>query len=334
MGNTGSAVSDRIGELDDRIIAGCLQHIHLRDVPKARLICRRACSVELHSFLDKVFQASFDEAELHRLLVVKFCKACSAKGPAVSWPANVLTMLLQIGVPVDRADRNGHPPLYVAAHHGRTPTVRELLAAGAAVDLTQTNTTFGSSPLLIAVDNGHMDTVAVLLAAGAAVDTVDKYGRTPLWVAAHKGNTAAVLALLAAGASTDLHGGDLSDQSPLYIAAMEGHTDTIAALLAADADIEAESDDGRTCLWVAARAGRTDAVAALLAAGADVDAADHREGMSALDVAAFAGHTGTVATLLAACNHDLRDEYRMMEIAVIRGHTAIVDVLRAAAAQQ
>ena len=140
MGTTGSTAAHRLGKLDNWIIAKCLQHIHLEHVRRARLTCRRVQNIELCSFLIEIFRV-FDQAELHRLLVAKFCKA-------FLWPADVLPILLQSGVPVDYRDGDGKPPLCIAAGHGRTDTVHELLAAGATVDLTESD--YGSTPLIVA----------------------------------------------------------------------------------------------------------------------------------------------------------------------------------------
>ena len=66
--------------------------------------------------------------------------------------------------PVDDTDERGRSPLLIAAEHGQTATVHELLAAGASANKADN---IGYSPLWLAADTGCTNTVAALLAAGA-----------------------------------------------------------------------------------------------------------------------------------------------------------------------
>jgi ankyrin repeat protein len=74
----------------------------------------------------------------------------------------------------------GFTPLLYAARQGCLDCAKQLLAAGAKVDLTDPD---GVTPLLSALLNAHFDTAKYLLEAGAMVNKWDFWGRTPLYAA-------------------------------------------------------------------------------------------------------------------------------------------------------
>ena len=74
----------------------------------------------------------------------------------------------------------GFTPLLYAARQGCLDCAKQLIAAGAKVDLTDPD---GVTPLLSALLNAHFDTAKYLLEAGAMVNKWDFWGRTPLYAA-------------------------------------------------------------------------------------------------------------------------------------------------------
>ena len=100
---------------------------------------------------------------------------------------------------IDAHDSHGRTALHIAAHAGRTSTVRALVAAGATLNAS---TRYGWSPLTDACKEGHHECVAVLVAAGADVNTVHSFmSETPLSLAAERsGCLRCVQILLDAGA--------------------------------------------------------------------------------------------------------------------------------------
>jgi len=74
----------------------------------------------------------------------------------------------------------GLTPLLYAARSGCTECVRDILEAGADINLP---TPEGVTPLLVAIDNFHFDTANTLLDAGADPKSFDWWGRTPLYSA-------------------------------------------------------------------------------------------------------------------------------------------------------
>jgi uncharacterized protein len=74
----------------------------------------------------------------------------------------------------------GFTPLLYAARRGCADCARQLLAAGADVNLTDPE---GVSPLLLAILNFSFDTAMVLMDAGADLDKWDTWGRAPVYAA-------------------------------------------------------------------------------------------------------------------------------------------------------
>ena len=102
---------------------------------------------------------------------------------------------------IDQLDHDGFSQLHRAAMGGHVDKVRELLDAGAFVDVEQR--AYHGTPLQYAASGGHGETVQTLLDCGATVDACDTHGRTPLAWAAQNGHADVVRRLLAAGAAAN-----------------------------------------------------------------------------------------------------------------------------------
>lgn len=91
--------------------------------------------------------------------------------------------------------------LVKASERGNTEQVRELLDAGADVDIKDND---GWTALMWSAYQGHSDTARLLLDAGADVDIQDNNGWTALIYAAALGYADTVKLLLDAGADIDI----------------------------------------------------------------------------------------------------------------------------------
>jgi ankyrin len=91
--------------------------------------------------------------------------------------------------------------LFVAAQDGYLPTVKALLRHGANPSIWHPE--MQVTPLHIAASNDHIFAVRELLAAGAAVDAVSGKGFTPLIMACSQGYVESTRALLEAGANVN-----------------------------------------------------------------------------------------------------------------------------------
>ena len=117
--------------------------------------------------------------------------------------------MLDKGAAVDRADKKGSTPLFIACHQGHVAVGTLLLDKGAEVDRAEKN---GWTPLYIACAKGHVAVGTLLLDKGAAVDRAAKDGATPLSIAIDRGHTA-IVALLAPFPPPAPQRGDATDQS-------------------------------------------------------------------------------------------------------------------------
>ena len=180
----------------------------------------------------------------------------------------------------------GFTPLLYAARQGCLECAKQLVAAGAEIDLPDPD---GVTPLLSALLNAHFDTAKYLLEAGAKVNKWDFWGRTPLYAAVdfntlpHGGrpdrlslddttNLDMIDILLAAGANPNAQ---LKLFPPYRSLRMDRGAD---ALL----------DIGTTPILRAARGADIAAIQKLAAAGALVDL-PQRDGLTPLMAAVGAG---------------------------------------------
>jgi uncharacterized protein len=163
----------------------------------------------------------------------------------------------------------GFTPLLFAARQGCLECAKELVGAGAKVDMTDPD---GITPLLSSLLNAHFDTAKYLLSAKANPNKWDWWGRTPLYAAVDY--------------NTLPHGGrpdrpSLDDTTSLQIIEMllDAGVNVNAQLklfppyrsLRMDRGADAVLDIGTTPLLRAARGADIDAMKVLLAHGALVD---------------------------------------------------------------
>ena len=94
--------------------------------------------------------------------------------------------------------------IYTSAR-GNTEQVRELLDAGADIDIQDK---FGRTALMLSAAYGRADTVKLLLDAGADIDIQEEFGRTALVLAAMWGHTGVMELLIQAGADVDIRDSD------------------------------------------------------------------------------------------------------------------------------
>src|SRR5690606_23373742 len=107
-----------------------------------------------------------------------------------------LANLLDRGMPVDAADRQGYSALMYAARAGQLEAVRLLLERGAKVNARNA---LGETALMLAAFNGHQVTMAFLLRLGATVDAGEGQW-SALHYAAHQNRVEVLRLLLERGA--------------------------------------------------------------------------------------------------------------------------------------
>ena len=148
--------------------------------------------------------------------------------------------LLNQGLDVNAAGRDGTPALHWAVRVDDQELVRMLLAKGADVNALNR---YGQAPIHVAVQNRHRDMVQTLVRAGASVEKADGSGEQPLLIATRQGDAGMVDELLAQGAQVSARD-QRYGQTALMLAVREGHNKLVQRLLKAGADINAQSFPG------------------------------------------------------------------------------------------
>ncbi|MHC9542608.1 MAG: ankyrin repeat domain-containing protein [Vulcanimicrobiota bacterium] len=109
----------------------------------------------------------------------------------------VVEILIQQGVMVDKRDRDNNTALHLVSQEGHASTAALLIQAGADVNARVVN---GWTPLHLASSNGHIAIVKLLLESRADVEARNLNGKTALFWAIHKGHSVIATMLRRAGA--------------------------------------------------------------------------------------------------------------------------------------
>jgi uncharacterized protein len=125
-----------------------------------------------------------------------------------------------------------------------------------------------SLDLIIAAGHGETNTVRQLLDQGADANAADSYGITALMYAAHSGSTSTVKLLLEKRANANAKAAMLG-LTALMNAAGFGDTEMVEALLNKGAKVNEKNNDGATALTIAQEAGKTANVKLLRQHGAN-----------------------------------------------------------------
>jgi ankyrin repeat protein len=114
-----------------------------------------------------------------------------------------LRTLLSLGASAKQVtSRYDGTALIAAAHLGHDGVVRQLIAAGAPLDLVNNLHWTATIEAVVLGDGGarHQATLKALVGAGANLQLADRHGNTPLQLARQRGYAAMVKTLEAAGA--------------------------------------------------------------------------------------------------------------------------------------
>jgi ankyrin repeat protein len=153
----------------------------------------------------------------------------------------VLSVLLMPPGTAAALDADGFSELHLAAIGGHVGRVRELISAGADVDVRQP--TKHGTPLQYAAMLGHGETVTALIANHATFNARDAEGQTPLLCAAAEGHADVVRRLLDAGANIDA---SADGWTALHYAVSRGHTQLAQLLIDRGANVYHQNSHGQT----------------------------------------------------------------------------------------
>ncbi|ESP01752.1 hypothetical protein LOTGIDRAFT_139124, partial [Lottia gigantea] len=113
----------------------------------------------------------------------------------------------------------------------------------------------GRTPLHLTSLHGRFTRAQTLLEHGAEIDACDKMGNTSLHIAARYGHELLINCLLENGADPMRRGH--SGMLPVHVAALNGYVDCVRKfhIVLPDLNINAQDDNGRTCLHGSACSG-------------------------------------------------------------------------------
>lgn len=178
--------------------------------------------------------------------------------------AEIVETLLAAGAKVNAtATDTGETALMNAVTKGDPAIVNMLIKAGADV---KPKNKFGFNAFTQAVAAGKEDLAAILLEAGAKIED-GMPGLTPLQFAASAGNISMINFLVKHGADVN-HGAKAGEQTALLSAIYGAHPDAVQTLISLGARVNTKTKDGDTPLKAAQKGDQEDMIKILKAAGA------------------------------------------------------------------
>jgi ankyrin repeat protein len=207
-----------------------------------------------------------------------------------------LERIVALGANMDAVSDAEHGNALVAAiAAGRSDTTAWLLAKGARVNILVGPSE--ETPLHLAAFQGNCDIVKQLIEAGADVNLRDAHEQSAIERALDEGNGSMVTLLVEHGA--DLKSWDDIGLTPFTRAAMLGRVGEVRLFLANGVTIADRDRSGYTMLAAAAYGGNQELVSLLLSLGSDVNA-HSTYGESVLDLAQLNKADPGIIALLAA----------------------------------
>lgn len=242
--------------------------------------------------------------------------------------------LLAAGAKVDvtQSDETGRTALYFAVFEGSKNSTEYLLQQGSYVNDFSND---GTSVLSLALNQGHQEIVDMLLAAGAKMEATweDDDGYTLLHHAAAGGCTEQVRHLIQKGAGVSEQTSE-GKWTPLMLATMYGHTDTVSELLKQGANLRQKNAFGTTALEVAVD--EDSPCFPILFKEAKKQHLLNKHQISELLEEAIIGYQRETAAFLLQNEVDFNAEdmgWQYLGIALCRGDTQLLRLLEKAGAQ-
>jgi len=202
--------------------------------------------------------------------------------------------LLVSGAKINKTNKKGQFPLWMAVWNEDTAMVKLLIAKGVDINQRFKNKEITSNCLEIACQNGILAIVRMLVESGAPVNEKGFVGHSALRIASRNGRLDIVKYLIGKGAEIDSKGDD--EATPLESAAGKGHLEIVQVLVENGANVNHQDKDGDSPLGEAARSGHMEVIQYLLSKGADTSL-KNKEGRTAEDLAKLAGQAKAEALL-------------------------------------
>lgn len=241
--------------------------------------------------------------------------------------------ILELGVEIDKRDRDDLTPLVIGCISGSVEILKVLIASGANVNLLcrgeipeNSGIDGGWTPLMFACCRGHLDIVKCLIDSGASIRAKSKRF-TPLSLAARNGYLEIVEFLLKHGVNVNSSSGD--NTTALIDAALKNQLETVRCLIKNGASVNHHSKNGITALLVAAKKGHLEIVRLLIESYGDVSSQNSSKDTPVISAVRM-GHF-EVVRLLIRSNAPINDQNEMgqtsLTIASSRGFNEIAQFL-------
>lgn len=160
----------------------------------------------------------------------------------------IVEYLVSVKANVNAPDEDGDGALAHCAQEGHIDVARELLRAGAYVDMASQRGDL--TPLMRATLNGREEMVELLIERGAVVDNLNSRRDTAAHLAVLHNRPGALAVLISKGASLDILNN--INFTPLHLAAKVDSKACCDLLLRANADVKRIDEEGRTAMHTAA----------------------------------------------------------------------------------
>ncbi|OUM65155.1 hypothetical protein PIROE2DRAFT_41972, partial [Piromyces sp. E2] len=107
-----------------------------------------------------------------------------------------------IGIDINKKDKDGNTPLVIACKENNVELIKELVEAGANVNISDDNNS--DTPLIIMCERENEQMVKYLIEHGAEVNKLNKYGYSALYISCIRENEALVKYLIEKGADLNI----------------------------------------------------------------------------------------------------------------------------------
>lgn len=212
-----------------------------------------------------------------------FVERCFPQLKANIDQAKTIEFLLQSGLDINVADKEGKTALHHAVEAGDTRMCETLIRFGADVNLADKN---GQTALSSAIGAWELNIIEVLVDAGADLKQVSETGATALHIASEKNAVALIEKLVKLG--IDINRLDKDGRPALEHALSRSSDEAIKALIRLGADVNVPDAHGKTMLHRAAQGFSRNRIYDLVQLGADINRQD-TSGKTALHYACQAG---------------------------------------------
>lgn len=260
-------------------------------------------------------------------------------------------MLIDNGIGIDVADKNGDAPLHIAIKQNMDALACMIISRGCNINIVNG---YSNTPLHIAVNKGNIEMAKRLIKKNAIVNVKDRFFRTPLHYAAVKDDVDMVKLLIDNGAYVDAR--DLNGETALYravkyrkhkveglllkntkdinisnkygcnllhIAIQQESLDIVPKLISKGIYINKKNVLGETPLVVAVTRGNVSVSKLLVENGADMDVRENLERVELLDISVHRGSKNMMMLLLKSganvTNSFVRWATKEGDIDILRG---------------